>query len=129
MALKRVRKRRPASITSLIDVIFLLLLFFMLASTFTRFSEIELASAEAVAFTSTADRTIYRLQIAAEAMILDGAPLTDTVAETRLSAQVTADPGLILLSVTPDASTQRLVDVLTRLNGLEGATLRVVAEP
>ncbi|HBT37159.1 MAG TPA: biopolymer transporter ExbD, partial [Hyphomonas sp.] len=32
MALKRTRPRRRASITSLIDVIFLLLLFFMLAS-------------------------------------------------------------------------------------------------
>lgn len=36
------RSRRP-SLTSLIDVIFLLLLFFMLSSTFTRFSEVEIA--------------------------------------------------------------------------------------
>ena len=44
MALRRARQRRRASITSLIDVIFLLLLFFMLASTFSKYSEIELAS-------------------------------------------------------------------------------------
>ena len=47
MSLKRVQQRRRASITSLIDVIFLLLLFFMLASTFSKFSEIDIAVASA----------------------------------------------------------------------------------
>ncbi|MEM8921756.1 MAG: biopolymer transporter ExbD, partial [Pseudomonadota bacterium] len=47
MALRRVRRRGRSSITSLIDVIFLLLLFFMLASTFTRFSEVDIAAASA----------------------------------------------------------------------------------
>ena len=37
-----VRKRKPLSLTSLIDVIFLLLLFFMLTSTFTRFARVEI---------------------------------------------------------------------------------------
>ena len=36
-------RSRKLSLTSLIDVIFLLLLFFMLTSTFTRFGEIEIA--------------------------------------------------------------------------------------
>lgn len=38
-----VRRTRRISMTSLIDVIFLLLLFFMLSSTFTRFAEVELS--------------------------------------------------------------------------------------
>jgi biopolymer transport protein ExbD len=38
------RSRRRLSMTSLIDVIFLLLLFFMLSSTFTRFASVELAA-------------------------------------------------------------------------------------
>ena len=41
------RRRRPVSVTSLIDVIFLLLLFFMLSSTFTRFSEVEITGGRA----------------------------------------------------------------------------------
>ncbi|CUA95828.1 biopolymer transporter ExbD [Pannonibacter indicus] len=36
------RRRRPLSMTSLIDVIFLLLLFFMLSTTFTRFAGVDL---------------------------------------------------------------------------------------
>src|SRR5690606_37876251 len=49
-----VRRRRPLSLTSLIDVIFLLLLFFMLSSTFSRFSEIELQGGRAGASASAA---------------------------------------------------------------------------
>lgn len=40
---KTVAKRRPIGLTSLIDVIFLLLLFFMLASTFQRYQALPLA--------------------------------------------------------------------------------------
>lgn len=40
----RHNRRRRLSMTSLIDVIFLLLLFFMLSSTFTRFAEVEIAA-------------------------------------------------------------------------------------
>ena len=43
--MRKARRRRRLSMTSLIDVIFLLLLFFMLTSTFTRFSEVELTAA------------------------------------------------------------------------------------
>jgi len=39
-----VRRGQRLSLTSLIDMIFLLLLFFMLSSTFTRFAEVELAA-------------------------------------------------------------------------------------
>ena len=35
--------RRQISVTSLIDVIFLLLLFFMLSSTFSKFADVELS--------------------------------------------------------------------------------------
>lgn len=44
--MRRIRsfKRRSLSMTSLIDVIFLLLLFFMLSSTFSKFGEIDLVT-------------------------------------------------------------------------------------
>ena len=41
------RKRKPVSLTSLIDVIFLLLLFFMLSSTFSKYSELEVNASKA----------------------------------------------------------------------------------
>lgn len=39
------RQRRYPSLTSLIDIIFLLLLFFMLSSTFSKYAEVQVASA------------------------------------------------------------------------------------
>ncbi|MEM9032117.1 MAG: biopolymer transporter ExbD [Pseudomonadota bacterium] len=39
------RRRKAISMTPLVDVIFLLLLFFMLSSTFSKFSEVELSAA------------------------------------------------------------------------------------
>ena len=42
--MRRRRRSGRLSMTSLIDVIFLLLLFFMLTSTFSKFSEVELAA-------------------------------------------------------------------------------------
>ena len=47
------RRRRPLSLTSLIDVIFLLLLFFMLSSTFTRFASVEITGGPASATASS----------------------------------------------------------------------------
>jgi len=45
--MRRHVRRRRLSMTSLVDVIFLLLLFFMLSSTFSRFAEVELSGARA----------------------------------------------------------------------------------
>ncbi|TPW29896.1 biopolymer transporter ExbD [Pararhizobium mangrovi] len=54
------RTRRP-SLTSLIDIIFLLLLFFMLSSTFTRFASVDIAGGRAGSGGGTAPRIIARL--------------------------------------------------------------------
>ena len=42
-----IHRARKLSLTPLVDVIFLLLLFFMLSSTFTRFGQVELATGQA----------------------------------------------------------------------------------
>lgn len=128
MALRRVPRRRRASITSLIDVIFLLLLFFMLASTFENFSEVEIAASRSDGAAIVNDRTVYRVEIGETQIALDGGPVSDADLNARLETRLATEPGLVLVSVTPEASTQRLVDVISRLNGLSGATIRVVSE-
>ncbi|MEO0464965.1 MAG: biopolymer transporter ExbD [Pseudomonadota bacterium] len=129
MALQRVRKRKKASITSLIDVIFLLLLFFMLASTFSRFSEVELAAAEIGNPTSGPDRSIYRLTIGQDFVSLDGERYLGDGWTERFSALGGAGDDLVLVMVTPKATTQRLVSTLTTLTAVTDASVRVVAEP
>ncbi|WEX11461.1 biopolymer transporter ExbD [Chelativorans sp. AA-79] len=48
-----VSRRRPLSMTSLIDVIFLLFLFFMLSSTFLHFTEVEVTGGAASSAAAT----------------------------------------------------------------------------
>ena len=60
--------------TSLIDVIFLLLLFFMLSSTFSKFAEVELTAGGAGAATSSTARPLF-LQLGPETARLNSAEL------------------------------------------------------
>ncbi|MCL6284225.1 biopolymer transporter ExbD [Ruegeria sp. 2012CJ41-6] len=112
--------RRPMSMTPLIDVIFLLLLFFMLSSTFSRFAEIELSSATASA--SAPDKPSERIfvQIGSDRLTLNGVPAT----LDELSAQI--ETGQVLVNLDSDTSAQRLVDLLVRLRGREGLTVTVL---
>lgn len=106
--------------TSLIDVIFLLLLFFMLTSTFSKFAEIELSSASQGAV-ATAAPPLF-LQLGAESVRLNGNTLD--LAALAASPLGQAPEGTVLLvSLAADVDAQRLTDLLVALRGLP--TLRV----
>lgn len=112
--------RRAASMTPLIDVIFLLLLFFMLSSTFSTFGEIELSQATPGAAASDAPSERTFVQLGAARLALNGTPIT----LDELAAQV--ETGQVLVSLDADASSQRLVDLLVRLRGREGLSVLVL---
>lgn len=106
--------------TPLIDVVFLLLLFFMLSSTFSSFGEIELSQATGSA--ATQDTPIERafVQLGAARLALNGSPIT----LDDLAAQV--ETGQLLVSLDADVSAQRMVDLLVRLRGRDGLTVTVL---
>ena len=106
--------------TPLIDIIFLLLMFFMLSSTFSTFGEIELSQATTgtVALGTEVDRVF--VQLGSERLVLNGAPTS----LDDLSKQV--ENGQVLVSLDADVSSQRLVDLLVRLRGREGLTVMVL---
>ncbi|MDA7966490.1 biopolymer transporter ExbD [Ruegeria sp.] len=112
--------RRPMSMTSLIDVIFLLLLFFMLSSTFSRFAEIELTSS-ATGGQATGE-VLERLfvQLGTDRVVLNGKPSTLEDLTTQL------ETGQVLVSLDADVSAQRVVDLLARLRGRDGLTVTVL---
>jgi biopolymer transport protein ExbD len=113
------RARRRLSMTSLIDVIFLLLLFFMLTSTFSKFGEVELMAAGTG--TNVQDRQKLFVTLSAAEVTLNGqqADLSRIADLVRLQPQ---DGGGHLVLISPDetASAQRLVDLLTALRQVEG---------
>ena len=119
-------RRRKLSLTSLIDVIFLLLLFFMLSSTFSRNGEIAFLAAEAGSGTVTGRPPLF-LRLDGTSLSLNG----DVTAPDQLVPAITDQIGdnpapRVIVSVTGDATSQGLVDVLVPLGQLPGAEIIVV---
>ncbi|MEM6681090.1 MAG: biopolymer transporter ExbD [Pseudomonadota bacterium] len=126
MALKKRKARRRASITSLIDVIFLLLLFFMLSSTFSRFSEVEIAAVEASGGGAASERSVSMLRINQKNVALDASAVSDDALIAALRTLKTS--GTTALAIMPEdgVTTQRLIDVLGIVTQVSDLDIRVV---
>ncbi|GAA4230175.1 hypothetical protein GCM10022290_45560 [Sagittula marina] len=112
--------------TSLIDVIFLLLLFFMLSSTFTRFSEVELSAAGAGgAAAASSDAPPFFLRLGPETLDINGR----TVALDTLCGGFgeTQEP-VVLIALREAVSAQRLTDLLVALRQVPGAKITVLEQ-
>ncbi len=117
--------RRPVTLTPLIDVIFLLLLFFMLSSTFTRFGEVPLANAGGGAVTDGAPPLF--LQLRAEDLSLNGSALTlDALVPALGERAAEGATTVLLVTVAEDVTSQRLVDLLTHLRGLPDLAVSIL---
>jgi biopolymer transport protein ExbD len=111
-------RRGRMSMTSLIDVIFLLLLFFMLTSTFSKFGEVELMAAGKAA--AADDRQKLFVTLGAKELTLNG----QSVDLGRIADLVRSQPQdsrghLVLISPDAEASSQQLVDLLAALRQVE----------
>ena len=112
--------------TSLIDVIFLLLLFFMLSSTFSRFAEVELSSAGAGSSGSSDAKSSF-LQLEADSLRLNGQEVDPTALAERFAALSPEAESLpVIVSLGEDVTAQRLTDVLVVLRGIDRISLRVL---
>jgi biopolymer transport protein ExbD len=94
-------------------VIFLLLLFFMLTSTFSRFSEVELSAAAGAAGASAKSPPIF-LRISPESVSLNGREMSFEGLEAALSHDDAA-PRVVLVSLAEGVTAQRLTDLLGAL--------------
>ncbi|WP_286163844.1 biopolymer transporter ExbD [Loktanella sp. PT4BL] len=123
--MRNIRRRRRLSMTSLIDVIFLLLLFFMLSSTFTRFSEVEFAAARSGG-TASSERPVF-LSLAAVSLRLNGSETALDSLPPALAAHRTGDTPLgVLVSTGADVTAQRLTDLLVALRAIPHITVTVL---
>lgn len=112
--------------TSLIDIIFLLLLFFMLTSTFSRFSEVELTAAGASASAASTQPPLF-LRLQPEAMTLNGQSVTLAALPDSLTPQADPDqPRTLIVALTPEVTAQRLTDLLIVLRPIQGITPTVL---
>jgi len=111
-------RRRRLSLTSLIDVIFLLLLFFMLSSIFSRFGELPLVSAGPGAAVAVPLRF---LQLGPQDLRLNGDPLPLDALAAALDGA-----GPVLVALAPEVTAQRLTDLLAVLRDLPGLSVTVL---
>jgi biopolymer transport protein ExbD len=112
--------------TSLIDVIFLLLLFFMLSSTFSRFAEVDLSTARSGGAGSS-DAKMSFLQLGEENLRVNGqdiglAALPETFADISPEAETLQ----VIVSLRDDVTAQRLTDLLVVLRGIDRLSISVL---
>lgn len=112
------RTRRALALTPLIDVIFLLLLFFMLTTSFVR--EVDLPLAPAGGGLAEGARPAF-LDLGPEAMALNGAAVDPADLAARLAGE-----DALLIRLQPGVTAQRLIDVLGPLSRLPALHVRVL---
>ncbi len=118
------KRRRRLSMTSLIDVIFLLLLFFMLSSTFSTFAEVEL-SAAVPATAGDADTPPIFVQLDEDFLKVNGeVRRLDDLAQTPLGD--VKGPSTVLVSLGEGVNAQRLTDLLVALRALPDLRVTVL---
>lgn len=109
--------RRRLALTPLIDIIFLLLLFFMLSSTFSRFAEVPVQGG--VAGAGRGERPDVLISITAGSVRLNGANITLDGVRGRLEELKLLGAERAMITVGADATSQALVDVLDAASGAE----------
>ena len=117
-------RRRPLSLTSLIDVIFLLLLFFMLSSTFTRFASVEITGGPASPTASSTPPDVKKKKKKGQ-WTVNGvrAEPEHAVAELGRLVEAGAKTGVIL--VRDGVTSQALVTAVERVRRATGLEISV----
>ncbi|MEM7067995.1 MAG: biopolymer transporter ExbD [Pseudomonadota bacterium] len=107
-------KRRKLSLTPLIDVIFLLLLFFMLSSTFSRYAEVEISHGNGSA--SSTKPAVAFLELGANTLKLNNVEIAkDDLTKLLLEVKENGKEALVLV-VSGDVASQQFISVLQIAN-------------
>lgn len=112
--------------TSLIDVIFLLLLFFMLTSTFSRFSEVRLSGASAGDGARLEETRPLFVRLSPQEILLNGQPATLQSLPATLLALPQAQRQTLLVALKGEVSAQRLTDLLVALGAVPELNAKVL---
>ncbi|MEM1412015.1 MAG: biopolymer transporter ExbD [Pseudomonadota bacterium] len=129
--LARPRRRRSLiGLTPLIDVVFILLIFFMLASNFLRWRAIDLSAPVRAAATVPVEQDVLKIEILMDGMTIDGASITMTQFDQQVSDRLAQDRDLTIV-IQPDVGVplQRTVSTLDRLRSLGASKLNLVRDP
>lgn len=115
-----IRRGRRLSLTSLIDVIFLLLLFFMLSSTFTKFSEVEITGGSS-GFNISSQRPDVMINLNEDGWRINGTQISNEHSEAELMRLLASGAKSAVILVRDNVSSQMLVSAVetVRKTGLK----------
>ena len=120
-----IHRRRP-SLTPIIDVVFLLLVFFMLASTFNVDQKVNLLS-EIVYGSSQYDQNPRLINIKNNNLLINGVEADDSEAIKKLE-EITPDLSQIIIVQVLGSTTQRMLDVMELLKSSGFSNLKVTGK-
>ena len=120
-----IHRRRP-SLTPIIDVVFLLLVFFMLASTFNVDQKVNLLS-EIVNGNLQHDENPRLIKIKSNNLLINGVEADDSEAIRKLE-EITPDPSQIIIVQVLGSTTQRMLDVMELLKSSGFSNLKVTGK-
>ena len=119
-------RRRRVALTSLIDVIFLLLLFFMLSSTFSKFGEIKLdLVGRGITAKTAASPNLIFVRLTDLGVTLNGSKISKEDLIQRVANYGLKEPKLIL-SVARGATSQSFLTMLHSLKKINNLNITVV---
>lgn len=107
--------RRAISLTPLIDVVFLLLLFFMLASTFERYSTLSVVTAQGTARAASRDKPILVRLRAETGIDVNGVRVDPGRLADHLRGLDAGTSGKVVVSVGDAVATQTMVEAIERI--------------
>ena len=122
-------KRRVISLTPLIDVVYILLLFFMLSSGFTHWRQLDITAPSESYDTDKIRTQHYLLLMAAGEYVYDNRhyPVSEL---TPIKQQLAEDPsGIFVVSVAKAVTTQQMIDFIDQLKiiGIDKVSLAGLA--
>lgn len=117
-------KRKRLSLTSLIDVIFLLLLFFMLSSTFSKYAKIEINSGKGGSI-SVFQKPIIVIALGSDSIRINGKTLHVGTLQNSLVSLIADGRKKALITVSEKTTTQQLADLLQQLAIVDGLSVVV----
>lgn len=106
-----IRRGRRLSLTSLIDVIFLLLLFFMLSSTFTKFSEVEITGGRS-GFNNASQRPDIIINLTIDGWRINGTHILEAQVSDILNHHIGSGAKTAVILVDDQISSQLLVSAV-----------------
>lgn len=120
------RRRAVISLTPLIDVVFILLIFFMLASSFLDWRAIDLAAPGRAAAGSSMDGALL-VEVRPQDLRLSGQQVSLDQLADRIQSRLTERPDQkVLVKPAAGVALQRAIDVLDRLAGAGVSDLSLI---